>query len=87
MAWTFTLINLTKLPFYCAAGLIQTDVLLFDLVLIPLIPVGSFLGKWMHHRVSESLFNRIILVFVFIAGIQLVLDVNLISWTLKAIAQ
>jgi len=78
VAWTFTLINLTKLPFYLGVGLIHTDVLLFDLMLIWLIPIGSYLGHWMHHRISESLFNRIILVLTIIAGVQLVLNVNLV---------
>ncbi len=83
VAWTFTLINLTKLPFYISVGLIQRDVLLFDLTLVWLVPIGSFLGKWMHHRVSESLFNRVILVLTFLAGMQLVLDINLIHLVLK----
>ncbi|MBN2307920.1 MAG: sulfite exporter TauE/SafE family protein [Candidatus Hydrogenedentes bacterium] len=78
VAWTFTLINLTKLPFYIGVGLIRPDVLLVDLCLIWLIPIGSGLGKWMHHRVSEKLFNRVILVLTLIAGLQLVSNVNLI---------
>ncbi len=82
VAWTFTLINLSKLPFYIGVGLIQKDVLLFGAVLVPLIPLGSWLGKWMHHRVSETLFNRIILVLVFIAGIQLIFGFNPITWAL-----
>ncbi|NIA15150.1 MAG: TSUP family transporter [Nitrospiraceae bacterium] len=85
VAWTFTLINLTKLPFYVGVGLIRKDVLLFDLCLIWLIPIGSFLGKWMHHRVSESVFNRVILVLTFIAGIQLVCNVNIIRWVFGAV--
>lgn len=83
VAWTFTLINLTKLPFYVGVGLVDTSVLSFDLVLIPLIPIGSFLGRWMHHRVSERLFNRVILVFTLIAATQLVLDFNIILWVLR----
>lgn len=78
-AWTFTLINLTKVPFYVAAGLIRPDVLLFDLFLVWLIPIGSHLGKWLHDRVSERSFNRIIMVFVFLAGVQLLLNVNLVQ--------
>lgn len=85
VAWTFTLINLTKLPFYCSVGLIHKDVLLFDLVLIPLIPIGSYLGKWMHHRVSERLFNRVVMVLTLIAGVQLLLNVNLILWALELV--
>jgi hypothetical protein len=83
VAWTFTLINLTKLPFYLGTGLIQTDVLRFDLYLIPLIPVGSYLGHWMHHRVSEKLFNRIILVLTLLAGIQLVFNIKVIQIVLE----
>ena len=87
VAWTFTLINLSKLPFYIGVGLIEKDVLLFGAVLVPLIPVGSWLGKWMHHRVSETLFNRIILVLVFIAGIQLIFGVNPITWALTLLGR
>lgn len=83
VAWTFTLINLTKLPFYVGTGLITTDVLLLGAVLAPLIPIGSWLGKWMHHHVSERVFNRIILVLVFAAGIQLIFGVNPITWALS----
>jgi uncharacterized membrane protein YfcA len=81
-AWTFTLINLTKLPFYIGVGLIRSDILLFDLVLIWLIPIGSFLGKWMHDRISEQHFNRVIMVFVLVAGFQLISNVNLVSLVL-----
>jgi uncharacterized protein len=83
VAWTFTLINLTKLPFYISVGLVDFSVLRFDVLLVPLIPAGSFLGHWMHHRVSERLFNRIIMVLVFITGIQLIINVNLVLLTLK----
>ena len=33
VAWTFTLINIAKFPFYIAVGLVRTDVLLFGLTL------------------------------------------------------
>jgi uncharacterized protein len=85
VAWTFTLINLTKLPFYLGVGLIRMDVLLFDLMLVWLIPIGSYLGHWMHHRISESLFNRVILVLTLIAGVQLVLNINLIQAAIERI--
>ncbi|UCF39153.1 MAG: sulfite exporter TauE/SafE family protein [Acidobacteriota bacterium] len=82
-AWTFTFINLTKLPFYLGIGLIRTDVLLFDLSLIWLIPLGSYLGKWMHDRIPEKPFNRVIMVFVFLAGVQLISNINLILVVLE----
>lgn len=77
-AWTFTLINISKLPIYFGVGLIRQDVLLFDLALVWLIPIGSYLGKWMHDRIPERPFNRIIMVLVLLAGIQLITNINLV---------
>ena len=85
VAWTFTLINLTKLPFYIGVGLLKTDVLLLGLVLVPLIPIGSYMGKWMHHRVSESLFNRVIFVLTVLAAIQLLFNIDLVQFGLRRI--
>lgn len=78
VAWIFTFINISKLPFFFGIGLINRDILLFDLSLVWLVPIGSYLGKWMHDRISETLFNRIIMVMVLFAGIQLVINVNLL---------
>lgn len=84
MAWTFMLLNLTKLPFYGAIGMLRSDVLLFDLYLVPLIPVGSYMGKWLLTHVSESVFNRVIMVLTLLAGIQLLFNIQpvarLLSW-------
>ncbi len=85
VAWTFTFINLTKLPFYIGVGLIQADVVKLDLFLVPLIPIGSYLGHWMHHRVKESHFNRVIMVLTLLAGIQLLLNVNVIHLALRVL--
>lgn len=82
VAWTFTLINLTKLPFYLGVGLIDPEVLRLDLFLVWLIPLGSFLGKRMHDRVSETLFNRVILVLTVLAAVQLLSGMNVIQWML-----
>jgi uncharacterized membrane protein YfcA len=87
IAWTFTLINLTKLPFFFATDLIDKDVLLFDLVLIPLIPLGSYLGKWMYQRVPERPFNWIVVVLTFIGGLRLLIDVDLVSMALQHLAR
>jgi len=78
VAWIFTFINISKLPFFVGTGLIDREILLFDLWLIWLVPIGSYLGKWMHDRISEAFFNRIIMIMVLFAGIQLVVNVNLL---------
>jgi len=86
VAWTFTFINLSKVPFFYLTGLLTWDVLKFDLWLVPLIPAGSWLGHWMHLRVSESLFNRIIMALTLIAGIQLAFDVKIIQPAIEWLA-
>lgn len=83
VAWTFTLINLTKLPFYAWAGLVDTKVLWFDACLVALIPLGSWLGHWMHQRVSEWWFTRIIMVLTLVAGVQLLFNVQVIQGVLR----
>lgn len=79
VAWTFTLINLTKLPFYFAVGLVDYSVLRFDILLVPLIPIGSYMGKWMHTRISERAFNRVIMVLTLISGVELLFNVRIVQ--------
>jgi uncharacterized membrane protein YfcA len=85
VAWTFTLINLTKLPFFFAVDLVDHRVLLFDLVLIPLIPIGSYLGKWMHQRVPERPFNWIVFALTLVAGVQLLFKIDVIRMLVGAV--
>lgn len=87
VAWTFLLINATKLPFYAAAGLVDRSVLVFDLALVPLIPLGSWLGHWMHHRVPERPFNWLVLVLTLLAAVQLVFDIPLVQMGLSWLAE
>ena len=82
VAWTFACINLSKLPSYAGLGLIDYSVLKFDLLLLPLIPLGSWIGKWMHHNVSERAFNWVIFVLTVLASVHLVFGVNLVSLAL-----
>lgn len=86
VAWTFTLINLTKVPFYMGAGLLHWDVLQFGALLVPCIPLGSWLGHWMHHRVDERRFNRVIMALTLIAGVQLLTGLNLVLLALAPFA-
>lgn len=85
IAWTFTLINLSKVPFYMAVGLLDFSVLRFDVLLIPLIPIGSCLGKWMYTRISESLFNRIVMVLTLITGIDLLFNIRSVQMILECL--
>jgi len=86
MAWTFMLLNLTKLPFYAAVGLLKPEVFFFDLFLVPIIPIGSWMGKWLLHNISERVFNRVVMVLAFLAGLQLLLNLPIMQRVLEAMA-
>ncbi len=83
VAWTFTLINITKLPFYIGVGLVDWSVLKFDVFLVPFIPVGSFLGVWLHNKISERTFNFVIMILTIIIGIQLLIGINPVEVIIK----
>ncbi len=52
--------NLAKMPTYLALGLIDWGTMLESAWFLPLVPVGTLLGFWMHHRVPEKPFTAII---------------------------
>ncbi|HOV32267.1 MAG TPA: sulfite exporter TauE/SafE family protein [Candidatus Hydrogenedens sp.] len=83
VAWTFTLINITKLPFYIGVGLVDWSVLKFDIFLLPFIPIGSFLGVWLSNKISERTFNFVIMILTIIIGIQLLIGINPIEFCIK----
>lgn len=81
-------INTIKLiPYTAIPGLINWNSIATGLVLIPLAPVGTWIGKWLCDRMSEKVFRTTILVIVFLTGLQLTYEsmtgVKLISWLVK----
>lgn len=76
--WIFTLINLTKLPFYFLLGLIEGGTLKVSLLLAPMIPLGSLAGKSMLDRIPEKTFFYIIMAMVLLTGIQLIFRINIL---------
>ncbi len=68
-AWFFLILNIYKIPFSMGLGLIRTDTLLFNVVLIPAIIIGLFAGRWLLAHVSQKLFDGLILTFA--AGVAL----------------
>lgn len=52
----FTAINLAKLPFYVGIGLFSRNTLLMSAMLVPLVPVGVWLGLRLLRRIPERPF-------------------------------
>lgn len=80
-AWYFFIFNLTKLPLYAfltlvlpSKPMVSGTTLLFDLIMLPVIIIGAFLGKWLLPRISQSLFDNVVLVLAGVAALKLILD-------------
>jgi uncharacterized membrane protein YfcA len=73
----FTWINWIKMPFFVAQGIITRETLLTGLCYFPLVPVGVWLGLWLNRKVSEQLFLKLVYLFTFVTGLQLIFNFNL----------
>lgn len=81
----FTMVNGLKLIPYFYLELINLDRLSTSLVLLPFVPIGTFLGVWMNKKLNETIFNRIIYTLLFILGIKLTTGFDPLSYVLNLI--
>ena len=70
----FTVVNLVKVVPYAMLGQLTIGNLYVSLLLLPLAPLGIWLGIAMHHRVNERWFYRICYLFLAITGGKLLWD-------------
>jgi uncharacterized membrane protein YfcA len=68
----FTMYNYVKLIPYSLLGQLSLDNLVTSLLLLPLAPLGIRLGRWLHDRVDEVLFYRIVYGLLLVTGLKLV---------------
>ena len=71
-AWMFLIINSFKVPFSWNLGLIHGSSLLFNLVLVPAIVVGTFTGRWLIRFIKQDLFEALLLVFAAVAALRMI---------------
>lgn len=71
-AWLFLVLNVIKLPLSYELGLINQTTLRTGAMLAPMIPVGMLAGRWLVSRISQKLFNAILLGFTAIMAIRLI---------------
>jgi uncharacterized membrane protein YfcA len=72
IAWFFFIVNLVKVPFSAWLGLIRTDTLTLNLILVPAVFTGIAIGRWLTHRVPQRLFDGLLLAFAAVAALRLV---------------
>ncbi len=70
----FASVNAIKLIPYGMLGQLSVTNLSVSAMLLPLVPVGVFLGVWINHRLREDLFFSIILTAIFVVGLKLIWD-------------
>lgn len=71
-AWFFLLLNLIKIPFSWNLGLMSSDTLVVNLILIPGILLGLFAGRAIADRIRQSDFETIILILATLAGFHMI---------------
>jgi uncharacterized membrane protein YfcA len=72
-AWLFFLVNLFKLPFTLALGLLNFESLYYILPALPMVPLGAMLGRKVINKLNLELFQNITLVSAALAGLNLLL--------------
>jgi uncharacterized protein len=74
MAVLFTAINLSKWIPYAWLGLFEMRHLATSLLLVPLAPVGVWLGVWLTRRIDASWFYRVAYTGMAATGVKLLYD-------------
>ncbi|MBC3762900.1 TSUP family transporter [Quadrisphaera oryzae] len=72
-AWLYAIVNVTKVPFSVQLGFINPQSLLLDLLLVPALLVGAFVGVKVLRRVPQQLFTHLTLVLTAASAVALLL--------------
>ncbi len=68
----FTVVNLVKLVPYGLLGQFNAENLGMSLLLAPLAPVGISLGYYLHHKIDQQLFYRVVYISLMLVGSRLI---------------
>ncbi|MGK2349383.1 sulfite exporter TauE/SafE family protein [Actinomyces sp. W5033] len=71
-AWFFFIVNVVKLPFSIALGVIRPEALWIDLVLVPVVLASALAGRRLATRMDQDLFNRIVTVLTVASCLYLI---------------
>ena len=71
-SWFFLILNIFKIPFSASLGLITFDTLKLDLMFVPVILIGAYLGYKVLSLINIKVFKWFIRLAVLIASIRLI---------------
>jgi hypothetical protein len=66
-------LNLFKVPFMAALGMITPASILANLQLAPAVMAGALAGRWLVDRINQQWFELIALALTLVAGLRLLL--------------
>ena len=70
-AWFFLLLNLIKIPFSWNLGLMNSDTLMINVILIPCILLGLLAGRAIADRIRQADFETAVLILATLAGLHM----------------
>lgn len=78
-SWLYFILNVAKIPFYLALGVFSDggafftgESLLFDLLLVPGVVAGVFVGRAIYRRISQKAFIVVILILSAVGAANLI---------------
>ncbi|MGW1050637.1 sulfite exporter TauE/SafE family protein [Streptomyces sp. NPDC001118] len=72
-AFFFLIVNVSKVPFSAALGLIDGRSLLLDAALAVFVVPGALFGTWAVNRINQRLFEQLVIAATIVGGVQLLL--------------
>ena len=73
----FSVVNFVKLVPYAALGLLDTRNLATSAMLLPIVPVGYWIGLKLLHGLDQRAFNRVLSWLLLLTGFKLLSDAAL----------
>ncbi len=85
----FTCVNWIKMPFFALDrsmvnipllaehALINKETLTKSAILLPILPLGVWIGVWLNRNVSEKVFMKLVYGFTFLTGLHLIFNFNI----------
>ena len=70
----FAVLNWLKVPFYYAGGLFDFPLQLRLIWMLPMVPLGVWVGKSLVDRINRRIFEQVILVLLAISAVLLLLE-------------
>lgn len=72
LVWFFFIVNWSKMPIVLSMGVVTWDTLWVSALLLPILPLGIAIGKYLNSRIPKEPFYRIVHILLCILGLYLI---------------